>query len=84
MAEIELFLLLHAFMEQIRTFVAKRAMSRICAFLVLFGLRFDSDISDLTQISGQKKTVKACSPYFKDLIGTFLTFWDPIGSQFIF
>ena len=35
-------------MEQIRTFVAKRAMSGIRAFLVLFGLQFDSDISDLT------------------------------------
>ena len=35
-------------MEQIRTFVAKRAMSRIRAFFVLFGLQFDSDISDLT------------------------------------
>ena len=37
-----------ALMEQIRTFVAKRAMSGIRAFLVLFGLQFDSDISDLT------------------------------------
>ena len=37
-----------ALMEQICTFVAKRAMSGIRAFLVLFGLQFDSDISDLT------------------------------------
>ena len=43
-----LFLFLRALMEQIRTFVAKRAMSGIRAFLVLFGLQFDSDISDLT------------------------------------
>ena len=35
-------------MEQIRTFVAKQAMSGIRAFLVLYGLQFDSDISDLT------------------------------------
>ena len=34
---------LNAFKGQIRTFVAKRDMSRICAFLVSFLLRFYSD-----------------------------------------
>ena len=45
-----LFLLQNALMEQIRTFVAKQAMSRIRAFLVLFELRFDPDISDLRRV----------------------------------
>ena len=46
-----LFRLLYAVMDQIRTFVAKQYMSWIRAFLGVFLLRFDSD---MTQISGPK------------------------------
>ena len=81
--------------NQTRTFVAKRDMSRIRAFLVSFLLRFYSDKWDLAQTLlrylSQKMTGKASAfipfvPFNSPFVTFFVPFeiWKMMGNSWVF